>query len=411
MPQCPKCQVEVTADCRFCPNCGTQLVALSSTLPPAESSASAPQGLPRRSRINITIMAAIIVALLVVVSLFAVIPTGTHVLSGSNANCLLSPGSSTVVSGPKPNYDVQEVMAFAQSYSQLEFDVTAIAQCDANGYGPAYLVNGLSNTGYWYQVGLSWDWPLQTGGYTPGFGFVRAAWAPGGLARSSASTPFSGTINPNDTVEMSLSFGGDTVVASARDLSTGASASANYPAYGATSFVGSQAQQSRSATRGYFTGLMTEWYHTSPNYAGPEQKVTYSRTTTPITSATLGVTEWNFTTNAPAPVFSSVANDGIPIDFSKQPNQLQQFRLDGYWYQLQQFPLNGSLHDSDHSETIAANISSRYAVPGSSSPYTAVQPCLSCLYCKYLLCGFTTIQQFTLPLMLSADAYEYVTGP
>jgi len=410
LPQCPKCQAEVTAYCRFCPNCGTQLVTLSSTMPQAESVTAAPQGLPRRPRINIAVAAAIIVALLVIVTLVAVLPTGTHVISGSNANCLLSSGSSTVVSEPKPDYDVQEVMAFAQSYSRLEFDVTAIAQCDANGYGPAYLVNGLSNTGYWYQVGLGWDWPLQTGGYTPGFSLVRAVWAPGGLTRSSASTPFSGTVNPNDTVELSLSFGGDTVVASARDLSTGASTSANYPAYGASSLVGSQVQQSPLTTRGYFTGLMTEWYHTSPNYTGPEQKATYSGTT-PITSATLGVEELNLTTSVSVPVFSSVANDGSPIDFGKQPNQLQQFTLDGYWYQLQQFPVNGSLYNSDHSGTIAANISPRYAVPGSSSPYTAVQPCLSCLYCKYLLCGFTTIQQFTLPFVLSADAHEFVTGP
>ncbi|HYB07168.1 MAG TPA: hypothetical protein VEB87_03315 [Nitrososphaerales archaeon] len=379
-------------------------------MPPAESGTTAPQGRPRRSRINIAVAAVTIAALLVIVSLFGIIPTGAHVLSGSNANCLLSPGSSTVASEPKPDYDVQEVMAFAQSYPRLEFGVTAIAQCDANGYGPAYLVNGLSNTGYWYQVGINWDWPLQKGGYVPGFGFVSEVWGTGGLTSSSASTPFSGTVNPNDTVELRLSFNGDAVVASARDLNTGASASASYPAYGATSFVGSQAQQSPSATRGYFTGLMTEWYHASPNYTGPEQEVTYSGAT-PITSATLGVTEWNFTTSVPVPVFSSVANGGIPIDFGKQPNQLQQFTLDGYWYQLQQFPLNGSLHSSDLGETIAANVSSRHAVPGSSSPSTAVQPCLSCLYCKYLLCGFTTIQQFTLPFMLSADAYEYVTGP
>ena len=379
-------------------------------MPSAERDTTAPQGLPRQSRISVAVAAVTIVALLVVVSLFTAIPTGAHVISSSNANCLLSPGSSTVVSEPKPDYDVQEVMAFAQSYSRLEFDVTAVAQCDANGYGPAYLVNGLSNTGYWYQVGLNWDWPLQKGGYIPGFGFVSEAWGTGRLTSSSASTPFSGAVNPNDTVELSLSFKDDAVVASARDLNTGASASANYPAYGATSFAGSQAQQSPSATRGYFTGLMTEWYHVSPNYTGPEQEVTYSGTTT-ITSATLGVTEWNFTTSAPVPVFSSAANDGIPIDFGKQPNQLQQFTLDGYWYQLQQFPLNGSSYNSEHSETITANISSRHAVPGSGSPSTSVQPCLSCLYCKYLLCGFTAIQQFTLPFVLSADAYEYVTGP
>jgi hypothetical protein len=386
-----------------------------------------------------------IVALLVIVSLFAGIPTGTHILSGSNA---------TVVSEPKPNYDVQEVMAFAQSYSRLEFEVTAIAQCDANGYGPAYLVNGLSSTGYWYQVGLSWDWPLQTSGHISGFSFISEAWAPGGLTPSSASTSFSGAVNSNDTVELSLSFHGDAVVASAWDLNTRASASANYPAHGATSFVGSGAQQSRSgfshSTQGYFTGLMTEWYHASPNFTGPEQKVTYFGTT-PITSAALDVTEWNLTTSVPVPVFSSAANDGNPIDFSIQPNQLQQFTLDGTFMQIQrstpdgiftqllqsvrngaiiqieqstpngtriiqinphQLPINGSVYPSEQfpiNDSFTQLLQS--SLNGSFTLYVnapfARGSCTDTSFLGYC----ATIQQVTLPFVLSADAYEYVTGP
>ncbi len=225
-------------------------------------------------------------------------------------------------------------MVFTQTYTQLEFNVTAVAQCDTNGYGPAYLLNGLSNTGYWYQVGINWDWPLQTGGYNPGFGFVSEAWAPGGLTRSPASVPFSGTVNQGDTIELSLSFNGGRVIASARDLNTGASGSMSYSANRATTFIGSQAQQSNPrfsfATQGYFTGLMTEWYHVNSSYSGPEGRVTYSENTMPIASATLGVGEWNFTTTVPSSVFSDVANNGNPIDFSAQPNQLQQFALNGF---------------------------------------------------------------------------------
>jgi hypothetical protein len=40
--------------------------------------------------------------------------------------------------------------------------VTAVAQTDASsGYGPAYLLNGLTDKGYWYQVGLAWNWGHQ----------------------------------------------------------------------------------------------------------------------------------------------------------------------------------------------------------------------------------------------------------
>ena len=37
--------------------------------------------------------------------------------------------------------------------------------------GPAYLLNGLTSAGYWYQVGLSWNWAELNGGYDAGFHF------------------------------------------------------------------------------------------------------------------------------------------------------------------------------------------------------------------------------------------------
>ena len=336
MSQCPKCQAEVTANYKYCPNCGAQLSAAAAfgSAPPTTSETTSPQKGPKPFRIWVAAAALIIVALLVIVSLFAVLPATNHVLSGSAVTTCQSSSSSIFVSAPNPDYDVQELMAFTQSYSQIEFNVTAVAQCDANGYGPAYLLNGLSNTGYWYQVGINWDWPLQSGGYVSGFGFVSEDWAPGGLSRSPSSTPFSGTVNQNDTVELSLSFSGGSVVASARDFNTSASASITYPANRATTFVGSQAQQSRLrfsfATRGYFTGLMTEWYHVSPNAEGPGLGVVYSESATPIASAIVGVGEWNFTTSEPVSVFSSAANNGNPVDLGAQPNQLQQFTLNGF---------------------------------------------------------------------------------
>ena len=337
MPQCPKCQTEILAGYGFCPNCGAQLLAVPTLEypPPGVGGPAVPQERPKQPRIWIAVAAVIIVALLVTVSLFALIPAASRVTSSSPlTGCSLNSGPSTTVSAPNPDYDVQEVMAFTQSYSQLEFNVTAVAQCDANGYGPAYLLNGLSNAGYWYQVGINWDWPLQSGGYVSGFEFVSEGWAPGGLSRSPSSTPFSGIVSQNDTIELGLYFSGGSVVASAKDLNTSASASITYPANRATTFVGLQAQQSHTrfsfATRGYFTGLMTEWYHVSPDANGPERGVVYSETATSITSATVGVGEWNFTTSEPASVFSGIANNGNPIDLVSQPNQLQQFTLNGF---------------------------------------------------------------------------------
>ena len=300
---------------------------------PAEGGGLGPEAQPKRSAIRVA--AVVMIVLLAVFAVFAVAPSVSQIYSGGPTTyCPRNLGSSTLVAAPSPNYDVQTVMVFTQTYAQLEFNVTAVAQCDANGYGPSYLLNGLSNTGYWYQVGINWDWPLQAGGYNPGFRFVTEAWAPGGLTRAPPSVPFSGIVNQGDTVELSMSFSGGRVVTSARDLNTGASGSTSYPANRATTFVGSQAQQSKSrfsfATQGYFTGLMTEWYHVSSGDNGPQQEVTYSVENMSIGSATLGVGEWNFTTPSPTSVFADIANDGNPVYFGSQPNQLQDFTLDGF---------------------------------------------------------------------------------
>ena len=308
--------------------------AFASGAPPVESGAAPPQEQRKLSGAKVA-AAVIIIALLVAVSVFVVLPSvSPNHSSNSLTNCPPSPSASTYVAAPSPNYDLQEVMVYAQTYTQLTVNVTAMAQCDASGYGPAYLLNDLTNTGYWYQVGIDWNWPLQPGGYTPGFGFVVEAWAPGGFTRSPPSASFSGTVNQGDIIQLSLSFSGGQVVTSAVDLNTSASGSSSFPARTADAFVGSQAQQSQLrfsfATQGYFTGLMTEWYHAGATDTGPELKVSYSENTTAITSATLGVGEWNFTGTAPSSVFSVVANNGNPIDLAAQPNQLQQFVLGGF---------------------------------------------------------------------------------
>ena len=59
-------------------------------------------------------------------------------------------------------YDEQIGATFTQDFTSLAYTVTAIAQTGTDNYGPAYLLNGLGNTGYWYQVGLSYNWDPTT---------------------------------------------------------------------------------------------------------------------------------------------------------------------------------------------------------------------------------------------------------
>jgi len=158
----------------------------------------------------------------------------------------------------------------------MAYNVTAVGQSDSNGYGPAYLLNGLTNNGYWYQVGVSFDWPNQGGGYAPGFALNYEVFNPSSVSifpsEGGGLGNFSGSVSSGDTVALKLYFSGGNVIMSANDLTSGATASVSYSDKGATTFVG---LSTPANSNGFFTGLMTEWYHASPYYSN-EGKVTFS---------------------------------------------------------------------------------------------------------------------------------------
>ena len=90
----------------------------------------------------------------------------------ARAHLALSPLGGQGAQSPAV-YDEQLGMTFPpQAASTIAYNVTAVAQSDPQGYGPGYLVNGLSNGGYWYQVGLTYDWPYISGGYDSGFNLL-----------------------------------------------------------------------------------------------------------------------------------------------------------------------------------------------------------------------------------------------
>lgn len=183
-------------------------------------------------------------------------------------------GSSTcVVTVPTTHaasYDQQIAFIYGQDYSSLSTTVVMVEQNDTDGFGPSYLLNGYSNAGWWYQVGVSYNWPTSTGtSYAPGVHFAWEVFAPNGTTTSPLLTSFSGVVNPNDSITLSISFSGSNVVMAARDVNTGAFASHSYNAFGANIFNGG-----RSSSK-FFTGLMTEWYHGDPKYT-TMSKVAYT---------------------------------------------------------------------------------------------------------------------------------------
>jgi hypothetical protein len=226
---------------------------------------------------------------------------------------------------PRPTamYDEQLGITFTQNFVSLAYNVTAVPQADSDGYGPAYLLNGLSNDGAWYQVGLSYNWPY-TGGYVSGFNFNYEVFDSAGNSiyptnGGGGLESFSGTINSGDLVTLELYFNNGIVYMSAKDLNTGAVANANYTDSHTTEFLG---LSSPSNGHGFFSGLMTEWYHVNPYY-GDEAEVTYSDNSFNLSSAWMWMDEWQ-PPNGPTQFYSY-----IKVTYLSNPTQLQSLSSNG----------------------------------------------------------------------------------
>src|SRR5438445_1238252 len=270
--KCPVCQGEFQASSIFCPYCVTSL----------DWTGSNRTGSPPSKHIGTAIG---LIALLAAGSLFAtgiLVPAVTRLYDDArsvlrNLTCLdpaLCTNSTFPITAGKATYDQQVSMIFTQSFQALSCNVTAVSQTDSSGYGPAYLLNGLSDTGYWYQVGLAYNWHLASGnGYDSGFHFIWEVFAPNGTTNNPVLSRIPDNVNPADIVGLSLSFqtGTDKVFMFANDYNTGVSSSHSYTAGGGTVFTGSSSTPNSRTP----TSLMTEWYHPSPSETSMKQ-VTYS---------------------------------------------------------------------------------------------------------------------------------------
>ncbi|MDA4114313.1 MAG: hypothetical protein OK474_09725 [Thaumarchaeota archaeon] len=305
-------------------------------------------------------------------------PTAPRLVPTTVCSCPPEGGNpSTVVQlrghhGPPPNtsaYDEQIGETFTQSFTSLEYNVTAVAQTDATlDTGPGYLLNGLSNSGYWYQVGVSWNW---SPGQSPGTGFgmnyevfdtsQNSIFPQNGGGGVQA---FTGTVNQGDTVLLNLYFTNSSqVMMAAEDLETGAFASETYSAVGGgTYFVGLTNAVSNS--NGYFTGLMTEWYHGNPFYANGKE-VIYSNPNFALSSAWMWMDE--FDSNSNTGVFSSTSP--APLTFTGNPTHLQEFSYNGTveYGDAYEF-ITGNLTGTGTSTTVPLTLS--YSVQGGGTGYS-----------------------------------------
>ena len=222
-------------------------------------------------------------------------------------------------------YDEQLGMTFTQDSGSLAYTVTAVAQKGTDNYGPAYLLNGLGNTGYWYQVGLSYNWDP---GIATGFQLAYSVFDPSGNlvlpTTNGAGLAAISPVNPGDSVLLSLTFSNGNVIMQGTDRNTGAQAQETYTAAGANTFSGVTSAPSNA--QGFFSGLMTEWYHSSL-YTGSEQGVIYTTQGAPITSAWLWMDEFAVSSRGiGSTVFSNFTN--TPVTFTA-PSPMQTLSSNG----------------------------------------------------------------------------------
>jgi hypothetical protein len=235
------------------------------------------------------------------------------------------PGPNMPLSSlPPATYDEQLGTTFTQNFPSIAYNVTAVSQADSYGYGPAYLLNGLSNDGYWYQVGLSFDWPYATGGYNQGFSVIYEVFnSAGNSIYGPGLLSFSSPVNSGDLVLLSLYSNNGIVYMYAEDWNSGAVEYTSYADSQTSYFAGSVSSFYNS--NGFFTGLMTEWYHVNP-YSGDESQVTYSDSLA-LSSAWMWMDEWEPGNRNWSGTWSAYTPG--PVTYSSNPTQLHSLSSHG----------------------------------------------------------------------------------
>ncbi len=194
---------------------------------------------------------------------------------------------------PPDFFDLQGFLASDNATPALIYNVAAVEQTPDCPYGVAYLLNGVTTDGYWFQDGLAWNW--RDGGegrFTliyDVFNSVGAVIDPAGGGAGFAE--FGTSVHPGDMVRIVLAVANGSVEMNAFDESTKSIASHNPPGTTSPGWIGAFLYATQAGT--IFTGLMTECYRAAYGDATLQQ-VTFSDLGAPVTNAQLCVDERDF---------------------------------------------------------------------------------------------------------------------
>jgi hypothetical protein len=162
-----------------------------------------------------------------------------------------------VVQAPSVGYDEQASLTEMVNTSNLQTSVTPTDLSDTDGYGPGYLLNGMTEKGYWYQSGVSFNWG-RGNGHVVGSTFLYTVFGTSGYQLAAGMYRIQAA--SGDSVQLSLTIIDGNVIMEVSDSRTCAIAEGTYSAFGATEF-GSNATGSM---KGFYNGLLTEWWHAFP---------------------------------------------------------------------------------------------------------------------------------------------------
>jgi hypothetical protein len=193
---------------------------------------------------------------------------GVLAIAYSTLHCqdAVSETGNGFVHAPGVVWDEQASLSIPVDTRSLFTNVTVSAVEDTYGYGPAFLLNGATDNGYWYQAGVVYDWgvPGSEPGHYAGFGVIVNVYTP-----NQTSNPKFAYLQPiglkaGEAVRIGLSLLGG-CVAMSWSVPGGETISETYDAFGGSRFV----NNSPSATDilpNYASSLMTEWWHVDPYY-------------------------------------------------------------------------------------------------------------------------------------------------
>ena len=267
---------------------------------------------PKKSRKKFFVIGGVILVVIIIFSVIASIPFQNNT------------GNLVYVAPTPYSFDEQIAVSFQNyEYSALSFNVTVTQQVDQNGLGPAYLLNGMTSSGYWYQVGISYHWSVTLNNKTYYHNEYMGAmeiFAPNGTSIFLRGHPymFPLDIHAKDIVNLYMYIQNGTVYMGIYDFNTHAGKNITYSSFGSQYFVCSNGPVS---SQGFFTGIMTEFRHIHPYYAN-ESKVVYTAVGGTIPYVCIAIDEWNTTPSQP--LFSQTSS---VIDLSQYPQ--------GYTYYYQ----------------------------------------------------------------------------